>query len=193
MATLSLETFTPKLYNDTSQRGFIMYDYELLNKLIDYNEVTGELKWKLRSGTRGSNRFNTMYAGNIATHKDRNGYLGLSIGGDWYIAHRVAWVIHHGSIDGKLQIDHINHKRDDNRVDNMRLVTRGENSKNRLPNKNTEYCVGVTYRKDRYVFTVKISVDKKVYRLGNYKSLFDAACARKSAEIFYGFDPSHGK
>lgn len=170
-----------------------MYNFDMLNKLVSYNISTGGLVWKQRKGTAGSKKFNTMYAGNTATHMDRNGYLGLSISGVWYIAHRVVWVLYFGSIRKDMYIDHINHNRSDNKIENLRLVTRSDNSKNRKPNKNTLYCVGVTFRKDRAVFNVKISVNKTVIRLGAYKSLLDAACARKSAEIHYEFHSNHGK
>lgn len=170
-----------------------MYNFDLLSDLVSYNSVDGSLVWKARSGTAGSTRFNSMYAGNLVGHKDRCGYLGFKLGRSWYLAHRVAWLLHYGSICENKCIDHINHDRADNRICNLRLVTRSENSKNRKPNKNTTYCVGVTYRKDRGVFNVKISVDRKVKRLGAYKSLFDAACKRKSAELKYGFHNNHGR
>lgn len=50
------------------------------------------------------------------------------------LLHRVIWARHHGAIEGRLEIDHINGGRWgglDCRKDNLRLVTRGINSLNR--------------------------------------------------------------
>ena len=41
--------------------------------------------------------------------------------------------------DRNLEIDHVNHVRDDNRVDNLRLVTRSENDLNRTKTKSVTY------------------------------------------------------
>ncbi|AUR88129.1 HNH nuclease, partial [Vibrio phage 1.110.O._10N.261.52.C1] len=169
------------------------YDFEALNEVLLYNKNTGEISWKDRNGTPGSKSFNSKYAGRAATNLDRGGYLGVSIGGEWFVAHRVAWVLHYGSINEELHVDHVNHDRADNRISNLRMVDRGVNSKNRSPSSNTKYCLGVSFRKNRGKFQAKISSDGRTHYLGTFGSLLDACCARKSAEISMGFHENHGK
>lgn len=170
-----------------------MYDQNELISKLSYDGETGELRWLPRYGTRGSNAFNTKYAGNVATHIDGNGYKYISISGQFLLAHRVIWVMHNGPITRDQHVDHINHDRSDNRLVNLRIVKRSDNNKNRKPNSNTKFCVGVTYRADRETFNAVISVNRKRYNLGVFKSLFDAVCARKSAEIKHGFHANHGE
>ena len=62
--------------------------------------------------------------------KSANGYIRIHINNKSYLAHRLAWVYVYGSIDENLVIDHINGKRDDNRICNLRMVTQHENMKN---------------------------------------------------------------
>lgn len=58
------------------------------------------------------------------------GYLVVSV---WYRravrspAHRVLWMWHKGSIDSSKEINHINGVRNDNRIENLELVTTKEN------------------------------------------------------------------
>src|SRR5699024_683271 len=69
---------------------------------------------------------------------DKDGYLILKIKGKQYKAHRIIYAMHHGVMPNK-EIDHINRIRDDNRIENLRLVDRKTNVRNSLlkPNKNT--------------------------------------------------------
>jgi hypothetical protein len=66
-----------------------------------------------------------------AIGKYHEGYLYISINGSTYGAHRLAWIYEYGSIPEGLVIDHINGKRHDNKITNLRAVTQSENAKNR--------------------------------------------------------------
>lgn len=69
---------------------------------------------------------------------DHNGYLILKIKGQQFKAHRIAWFLHYGTMPS-MEIDHINHNRSDNRIENLRCVDRHGNLSNvtKLPNKET--------------------------------------------------------
>lgn len=58
------------------------------------------------------------------------------------LAHRVIWVLVHGSIDPTLDIDHIDGNPFNNRIDNLRLVEKKLNQRNRKKMKNN--ITGVT-------------------------------------------------
>lgn len=63
--------------------------------------------------------------------KDNNGYLKLIVcsknGTKGFVAHRLVAKYFLPDYDDKLEVDHINDCRDDNRVENLRMVTRLEN------------------------------------------------------------------
>lgn len=104
----------------------ILSAHDLWNEVI-YNPSTGVFRWRRPAAGR------KMYRplGSLNT----NGYRQIRIFKKAYLAHRLAWVYCHGSIDENMTIDHINGNRDDNRIDNLRLVTHAENQKNKALNR----------------------------------------------------------
>lgn len=108
--------------------------------------------------------------------------------------HRVIWQIHHGEIPPGLRIDHINGNRTDNRIENLRTVSITDNNRNaKLQHLNRSGIHGVYFLKKSSSFRVTIGVDGKCLTLGHFKCFLDAAAARKSAELWYGFHPNHGR
>jgi hypothetical protein len=61
-------------------------------------------------------------------HKD--GYLTIKIDGKMYLFHRIIYKCFHPEMDETLCIDHINRIPNDNRLENLRLVTHQENQFN---------------------------------------------------------------
>ena len=61
--------------------------------------------------------------------KDR-GYLKFKYKNRYYAYHRVIWEMHHGKIPPGTYVDHINHNRSDNRIENLRLALPEENAWN---------------------------------------------------------------
>ena len=59
-----------------------------------------------------------------------NGYIRANINYKKYNAHRLIYIYHHGEADINLEIDHLNRNRNDNRIENLRLVTKGVNNEN---------------------------------------------------------------
>lgn len=71
------------------------------------------------------NLFNST--GRLLHKKNKNGYVQLPNG---QLLHRVIWEVFKGEIPQGMEIDHINTIRDDNRLENLRLVTHKENCNN---------------------------------------------------------------
>lgn len=59
------------------------------------------------------------------------GYLRVRIAGKDYLVHRLVAETYFGEIPEGMEVDHINRVRGDNRVENLRIVTRRENMHNR--------------------------------------------------------------
>lgn len=86
----------------------------------------------------------------------------------------------------KLQVDHINRNKLDNRKSNLRLVTNQQNQYNtRLPRNNTSGFKGVYYNKDCDKWSAQITVNKKTINLGLFENKELAIQARLLAEKQY--------
>lgn len=77
--------------------------------------------------------------------EDSIGYRIVSIFSKLYKEHRLVWIYHNGSISEKIQIDHINRIRNDNRISNLRLATYSTNGLN-TNSKNIVYRKNNTYK-----------------------------------------------
>ena len=93
-----------------------------------------------------------------------------------------------------LEIDHINQNRLDNRIENLRVVTKSINLQNqKLSSNNTSGHIGVCWIKDANKWRAAIGVDGKLIYLGNYARIEDAIAVRKQAEKHHDFSPLHGR
>lgn len=96
---------------------------EELHTILRYNHESGGMTWLVNSPR--------VRAGSIAGTVNSYGYVVIKIRGQLYKAHRIAWFMSTGIWpDRALEIDHINQIKGDNRLCNLRLVTRSENQKN---------------------------------------------------------------
>ena len=177
---------------------------EILRKLLRYEPGTGNLFWRKRTpdmfksfkqpAVQNCNCWNARFSGGQAfINEGWGGYLrGTLLGGN-YLAHRVAWAVTNGDWPAN-EIDHINGHRDDNRIDNLRDVSRTENCRNtKIPSTNTSGQVGVYWckRERRWISSIKIS-GRTIY-LGRSSDRSAAIAMRKAGEIKYGFHENHGR
>lgn len=154
-----------------------------LNSLLEYNFDSGILTWKDRPDSKTFRN-----AGKPAlNYIDDNGYrIGklLSVGN--VKAHRVIWKMVHG--DDPNVIDHINGDRVDNRIENLRSVSRSENARNLgLQSNNTSGYNGVYWYPKRDVWMVSIRVGGARKTLGYFKDKRRAIAARRNADDFFGY------
>jgi hypothetical protein len=120
-----------------------------------------------------------------------NGYTLISVNKVQCGAHRLVWIYHYGH--PPQQIDHINHDRSDNRVENLRSVNNQENNKNcPIRSTNTSGVTGVSWNAQRNKWQAFITVDGRAKSLGKYTNMSDAVAARLAAAQKYGYHENHG-
>jgi hypothetical protein len=158
---------------------------ETLREHLQYDPETGKMYW-LTS-------FRTRKAGSEAFTVDVNGYrYGCLLSVAMY-AHCVAWALHHGEWS-TLEIDHINGNKADNRMCNLREVTKRENLHNtKLYSSNKTGIPGVHWEKSHKSWKVSIGGRPNTVRLGRFKSFDEAVAVRKAAEAALGYHPNHGR
>lgn len=171
---------------------------EELQKLLVYDQLTGQLFWKPRpiehftKASRGRT-WNTRFAGTPALIiKSQRGYLTGSLNSQRVYAHRVIWKLVHGT--EPAEIDHINGDRHDNRLSNLRAVDRTTNGRNLArKSNNTSGVNGVYWIKRDRVWGAFGKIDRKMFTIGRYATLNEASAARAKWDRENGFHPNHGR
>ena len=169
---------------------------EAAKRMFSYKE--NNLYWNKRPMSdfktkRGRNIFNSSYAGKISGSVNTIGYRFIKIGNRDHSAHRIIWIFHFGKIPANMQIDHINHIRSDNSIDNLRIVSEPDNHKNLSKRKsNKSGATGVCFVSRTKKWTAYIRVNGKLLFLGNFTSKESAIKERLKAEVKYGFHKNHG-
>lgn len=174
-------------------------DYATASKLLKFDSATGELFWLPREASMFSHEgfassWNTKHAGKLAlNYQHPSGYRYGGALGKMLKAHRVAWLLHYGDWPSG-HIDHINGVRSDNRLINLRDVTRSENQRNiRRSRANKSGVVGVCWEGRKSKWLSRISVSGKTLHLGLFDDFQAAVDARKAAELKYEYHPNHGR
>lgn len=165
-------------------------EHQKLLEIFEYDAATGNLIWKYRGITsRVCNTWNTRFAGKVAGHLHRSGYITIAVDGVSYRAHRLVWAFHHNG--WPQEIDHENGVRSDNRIGNLRPVDDAENNKNMKLYANNKSGHSGVYKQGKF-WGAKIGSKNKIY-LGIYNSIEAAIEARKKAEVEFGYHQNHGR
>lgn len=160
---------------------------ELVNKVLKYDPISGTLIWI--SNLHSKRAIPNSRAGSLVTS---TGYRSITLFGTKYPEHHLIWFIYYG-VWPTGQIDHINQKRDDNRIANLRDVSKADNAKNRSRNPHSklgEHGIWYNMRTDRYVAEITVN-GKKVYQK-SFADLDEAIRERKLKSIELGFHENHG-
>lgn len=146
-----------------------------LEKKFRYDPETGIIYRSFLSGWKAT--------GTLQSH----GYIKLKLDGKLVAAHRLAWRLYYG--EWPLgEIDHINRDKADNRIANLRDVTRSVNRQNvGTYGNNTSGITGVYWVSHCNKWQAKISVSGQEVNLGFYEDKDAAAQARHEAEVKYGY------
>jgi hypothetical protein len=133
-----------------------------LRELLKYDPNTGVFTWRTNEKVSKSRR------GKVAGTLHHSGYIEILVNRTIYQAHRIAWLMAERTDPGDLQIDHINGIRDDNRRENLRLVTHSENQHNQRRAK------GYYFYKQLNKWRAKIKLNGKEHHLGYYQTESEA-------------------
>lgn len=173
--------------------------YTYLHECFDYNEITGVLTWKVRPShhfrsERARKITNTLFsgkqAGNIVVCSGKK-YLQVTIDRKLYLVHRICYKMYYNK--EPTVIDHGDGNGLHNWILNLSDGTMSDNMKNRrMLECNSTGVTGVSLTKSG-IWNAHIMVGYKGYNLYTGLDLFEACCARKSAELLYGFNKNHGK
>lgn len=123
-----------------------------------------------------------------------DGYLVFTFRGFKHKVHRVVWMIHNGEIPDGYEIDHINHDKLDNRIENLRCVPKIDNGRNQSKHRhNTSGFTGVGWMSNCKKWRAEIRINNKTIYLGSFDDIEMAKKARREAEIKFGFHDNHGR
>lgn len=146
---------------------------ERVRKLFHYDPHTGVLI-RLSSKKFGIER--------VVTSIDSEGYLRASVDCCRIRVHRLIWLYVYGYLP-ENDVDHINRIRTDNRLCNLREVSRSCNIRNSgLRENNKSGVKGVHYIKSIKKWSAFIYVDKKNKNLGVFTDFIEAVATRLAAE-----------
>lgn len=168
---------------------------DLLARMLAYDPDTGSLTWLPRCpalvgwSEARCRAWNEAWAGKPAFTAKNHGYHRGSLLGRQYLAHRVAWALHHGEWPS-LGIDHVNGNPSDNRICNLRPADQSENIQNAgIRSDNSSGCPGVHPRGGKWLATITIRGTST--HLGTFAAKGDAVAAYLAAKsTFHTFQPT---
>lgn len=175
---------------------------EDLRKLLRYDPDTGLLFWRERvpedftDGKRSKENvcinWNTRFSGKESFTAISDGYKIGCIKGKMLRAHRVVWAVYYGSWPDGF-IDHINGYKSDNRIKNLRDVTRVENARNcKLFSSNRTGHTGVHWIGSANKWRARSKINGKCIHIGMFDCKEDAIEARLKFNFSHGFTERHG-
>ena len=141
-------------------------------RALSYDATRGKFFWRYTLGRKRE--------GAEAGFLNHNGYRVIGIRGQKIMAHRLVWLMEHGSLPTG-ELDHINRMPDDNRAENLRLADRYLNMRNRGVQRNNRLGMkGVAEYQGG--FRARIRHQGKVIDLGVFPTANEATIAYSAAE-----------
>lgn len=144
------------------------FTHEQVSKVLSYDPESGLF-------TRISGQHAGVKVGCVVAR----GYVKIRVLGCPVPAHRLAWLLSY-KVWPDGMIDHVDGKRNNNALQNLRLATHSQNSINaRLNSRNTTGFKGVTARRGKFI--ANIYFNRKQIFLGRFDHATDAAAAYEAA------------
>lgn len=185
------------------------------NEIFYYDETSPScLKWKIERFSGKNDCIKHIHVGDVAgSCKQSTGYWSVKYNKKNYQVHRVIYEIFNNEILDKLEVDHIDGNPSNNCIENLRLVSRSVNNRNRsMQITNTSGMTGVQfYLKKRehwndpywiaYYRDINGKLKSKSFncRLLGYNNAYEKACKHREKMIQElnaqnaGYTERHGK
>jgi hypothetical protein len=146
------------------------FSAEDLREWFAYDEITGDLSWHKRPA-------NNVKVGVPIRAKNTSGYYHAGFRRKVYVVHRLVWMMLYDEWPD-LEIDHANCDKTDNRRENLRLATKGQNLSNVFKRGGlTSKYKGVCWKKSNKCWTAQVSHQGGVIWLGHFNFEEDAHAA----------------
>jgi hypothetical protein len=134
--------------------------YDEAHRLFEYRD--GALYWKVTSNSRA------LAGAKAGTFNSHLGRFYVRANKKSYLRSRLIFLMHHGEIPD--EIDHVDGVRDNDRIENLRAATAGENQRNkRRPLNNTSGFKNIRFRAKKW--TVELKINNKNHYFGRYDDL----------------------
>lgn len=149
----------------------------MITDWVKYDPDTGNIIWIQKPKSRYD-----IKVGDIAGRNHNQGYLQTKIEGKVYLNHRLGWFLYFDYWPKEL--DHKNGNRKDNKLKNLREVTRSQNQQNKQSQKNkTSKYKGVSWCKSRQKWCAYIKIKNKTKNLGRFENEKIAATKYNEAAV----------
>lgn len=144
-----------------------------LHSLFYYSD--GKLYSKITRGYGES----TIRPDDCVCKERLSGYPYITINKVDYYHSVCVWIYHFGPIESGVEVDHKNRIHNDDKIENLRLITRPGNQLNRRPRGNA-IINGVRFDHNNLKKPYIVSYKNKY--MGSFDNVFDAVCRRKTLE-----------
>lgn len=139
---------------------------QLLRELFNYREDGNLIRKYPAAGM--NNGIGSIVGCKPKNVSRNNRYAKTTLFGKHWCVHKLIYMYHHGYVPEHL--DHINSDSLDNRIENLRPVTKSQNMSNRgVMSNNTSGCKGVSWNKLSNKWFVYVSVNKKRKNIGYFE------------------------
>lgn len=159
----------------------------MLDNKIDLTEIEKHFYYKdgdlYNKTTRSSTCIKDAASGTV----NKKGYKYVCLNRKVYRAHRLIYAMHYGEIPDGFAIDHKDGNPLNNNIDNLRIATPSQNSRNKKAamSNNKLGTLGVSLDKWNKTnpYRARIKVDGKYKSVGSFSLLSDAVSAYQNARL----------
>lgn len=99
----------------------------------------------------------------VRASKAHNGYRLVKLLGKTYRLHRVVWMLHNGAIPDGMEVDHVDGDVQNNRIGNLRLVTKSQNAFNRKNHTGKLLPKGIVFLRKDNVYQARVMKEGRRY------------------------------